>query len=212
MSDIIVYGFPLSTYVRTVRMALAEKGVPYALEPFEPHSEELKSFQPFGKIPGFRHGDVKMYEALGIVAYVDGAFEGPALQPEDPVARGRMMQWISVVNDYVYQDMIVALIIQRMVAPMRGNASDEEKIQSALPRMEQEIEIFDAVLADHPFLAGDALSLADLFLAPAMFYVGLTPEGEKLLSGRTHLAAWNQRMSERESFVSTLPPLPQAAE
>ena len=153
-----------------------------------------------------------MYEALGIVAYVDGAFEGPALQPEDPVARGRMMQWISVVNDYVYQDMIIALIIQRMVAPMRGNAPDEEKIQSALPRMEQEIEIFDAVLADHPFLAGDALSLADLFLAPVMFYVGLTPEGEKLLSGRTHLAAWNQRMSERESFVSTLPPLPQAAE
>ena len=42
MSGIIVYGFPLSTYVRTVRMALAEKGVPYALEPFEPHSEELK--------------------------------------------------------------------------------------------------------------------------------------------------------------------------
>ena len=45
-----------------------------------------------------------------------------------------------------------------------------------------------------------------------MFYVGLTPEGEKLLSGRSHLAAWNQRMSERESFVSTLPPFLQAAE
>ena len=76
----------------------------------------------------------------------------------------------------------------------------------------RKIEIFDTVLADHSFLAGDALSLADLFLAPVMFYVGLTPEGEKLLSGRSHLAAWNQRMSERESFVSTLPPLPQAAE
>ena len=59
--------------------------------------------------------------------------------------------------------------------------------------------------------SGHDVSLANLFLAPVMFYVGLTPEGEKLLSGRTHLAAWYQRMSERESFVATLPPLPQAA-
>lgn len=60
--------------------------------------------------------------------------------------------------------------------------------------------------------AGDALRLADLFLAPVMFYVRLTPEGEKLLSGRTHLASWYQRMSERESFVAMPPPRPQAAE
>lgn len=212
MSDIVVYGFPLSTYVRTVRMALEEKGVPYVLEPHEPQSQEMQAIHPFGKIPAFRHGDVEMYEALGIATYIDGIFEGTALQPDDPVARGRMMQWISVVNDYVYRDMILALIIERFVAPMRGNEPDEEKIQAAMPRMEKEVAVFDAVLASHPFLAGDSLSLADLFLAPVMFYVGMMPEGEKLLSGRPHLAAWNQRMSERDSFAATLPPLPEAAE
>ena len=212
MTDVTVYGFPLSAYARTVRMTLEEKGVEYTLEPLEPHADELLDFQPFGKIPGFRHGDVVVHEALAIATYVDGVFEGPSLQPEDPIAKSRMMQWISVVNDYVYHDMIVALVLERIVAPMRGNAADEDKILAAMPRMEKEADVFDAALANQPFLAGDALSLADLFLAPVMFYVCMTPEGENLLSGRAHLAAWNQRMSECESFVATLPPLPEAAE
>ena len=99
MTDVVVYGFPLSTYVRTARMTLEEKGVVYTLEPHEPHADELLKVQPFGKVPGFRHGDFVIYEALAIATYVDGVFDGPALQPEDPVDRSRMMQWISVVND-----------------------------------------------------------------------------------------------------------------
>ncbi len=212
MSDVVVYGFPQSTYVRTVRMALEEKGLPYTLEPCGPQSDELQGIHPFGKVPAFRHGDVEMYEALGVAAYIDGVFEGPALQPVDPVARARMLQWISVVNDYVYQDMILSLIIERLIAPMQGREPDEETIQAAMPRMEKEVEVFDAILADSKFLAGDNLSLADLFLARVMFYVGMMPEGEQLLSGRAHLTAWNQTMSERESFIATLPPLPETAE
>ncbi len=35
MNDVIVFGYPQSTYVRTVRMSLEEKGIPYALEPVD---------------------------------------------------------------------------------------------------------------------------------------------------------------------------------
>ena len=108
--------------------------------------------------------------------------------------------------------MIRTLILERIVAPMRGGVADEDKIRAATPRMELEADQLDAALADKPFLAGDAISLADMFLAPVMFYVGMTPEGEKLLSGRPNLTAWTEAMSGRESFVNTLPPLPEAAD
>src|SRR5918994_5343444 len=74
MADVTLYGIPISTYVRSVRMALAEKGVSYDLvEGWADHPEIAKR-QPFGKIPAFRHGDFELYEAFAIARYVDEAF------------------------------------------------------------------------------------------------------------------------------------------
>ena len=83
MSDITLYGFPISTYVRTARIALAEKGVAYELLPFEPNTEEMIAVNPTGKVPAFKHEDFVLYETLAITKYIDQAFDGPALQPAD---------------------------------------------------------------------------------------------------------------------------------
>ncbi len=48
MADLILYGIPQSTYVRSARMALIEKGVPYTLEHATPHSETIYRVLPFG--------------------------------------------------------------------------------------------------------------------------------------------------------------------
>ena len=41
MADPIIFGFPVSTYVRTARTVLEEKGVAYRLEPLPPHDDAL---------------------------------------------------------------------------------------------------------------------------------------------------------------------------
>ena len=81
MPDIVVYGFALSTYVRSARLALEEKGVGYEMAPIEFGSKELLDLHPFGKIPAFAHGDVRLYETSAIVRYVDESFDGPAKLP-----------------------------------------------------------------------------------------------------------------------------------
>ncbi len=75
MSDIVVYGFAPSTYVRTARQALAEKGVDNDLETGEFGSAALLELHPFSRIPAFAHGDVRLYETSAIVRYVDEAFD-----------------------------------------------------------------------------------------------------------------------------------------
>jgi glutathione S-transferase len=82
----VVYGAPYSVYVRAVRLALEEKGVPYRLVPidvFTPDGppKEYLNRQPFGRIPAFEHGGFQLYEAGAITRYVDEAFPGPVLQP-----------------------------------------------------------------------------------------------------------------------------------
>jgi hypothetical protein len=62
-----VYGAAYSTYVRTVRLTLEEKGVSYDLVEVDVFaaggaSVEYLKINPFGRIPSFEHGDFRMYE------------------------------------------------------------------------------------------------------------------------------------------------------
>ena len=51
MADIKLYGFNMSTFVRTVRIGLHEKGLDYHSMPLEMGSDEHLKLNPFGKIP-----------------------------------------------------------------------------------------------------------------------------------------------------------------
>ena len=81
MATIEIIGIPGSTYVRAVRMACEEKGVPYELKPAMPHSPEILALHPFGKVPAMRHGDFELCESNAIATYIDRAFAGPPLFP-----------------------------------------------------------------------------------------------------------------------------------
>ena len=203
MTDVVVYGFPGSTYVRTARMALEEKGVAYDIEPLAPGGDEIKALHPFAKIPAFRHGDVVLYETLAICAYVDAAFDGPPLQPADALARARMLQWIGVFDSYVYRRMVSDVVIQRLVVPRRGGEPDEARITGALADIRHQLGLFDGALAEADWLAGAEMSLADLFLAPAVFYLAMTPEGEKMLPDFAHVGRWFEAIRQRPSFAAT---------
>ena len=211
MADVTIYGPSASTYVRTARLACAEKGISHELAPVEMGSEAHGKLHPFRKVPAMRHGDLVVYETSAIGRYIDAAFKGPALQPADLKARARMDQWISAVSDYCYQAMIREIVIQRFVVPMRGGKPDEAMIKAAWPKVEHQLGVLDAASKDAPYLTGGALSLADLFLLPIVFYVKLQPEGGPLLAKHKALSAWFDRMAARPSFGATMPEMPKAA-
>src|SRR6185312_6044135 len=98
MSRVEIIGFPQSTYVRVVRMACEEKGIPYDLIPVRPHAPEVEAIHPLGKVPAMRHGDLTLCESKAIVSYLDRVFDGPKLIPEDPRRAAEVEQWVSLVN------------------------------------------------------------------------------------------------------------------
>ena len=202
MSDIILYGLPPSTYVRTAMMVLALKGVPYAFQTVDFRAPDYAELHPFHRIPAFRHDEVHLFEALAITTYIDEVFDGPALTPADPVGKARMMQWISAVNDYVYDTVIGKCVNERFVKPMRGQTPDEAVIAAAAVEIDTVLGIFDAALANRDYLAGDALSIADCFLTPILVYFAATPEGGTILPKRENLTGWLDRMKRSEGFDS----------
>jgi glutathione S-transferase len=158
-----------------------------------------------------RHGDFVLFESGAIGRYVDRVFPGPALQPKDVKELARMDQWMSAVSDYCYQAMIREIVVQRVLVPMRGGKTDEAMVKAAWPKVEYQLSVLENTLGKQSYLAGGALSLADLMLSPILFYVKMQPEGGPLFAKHKGVSAWFDRMAARPSFGATMPEMPKAA-
>jgi glutathione S-transferase len=209
MSDMVIYGVPGSPFVRAVQMGLEEKGAPYRLQVLglgESKSREYLERHPFGRVPAFDHGDFRLYETQAILRYLDAVFPEPALQPREPRSIARMNQIIGINDCYFFPKVAAVIGFQRIVGPvLMGLVPDENAIARALPDARICIAELARLLGDQPFLAGDALTIADLILAPQLDFFALTPEGRDLLNG-TGLVDWLARMNERPSMRKTRRP------
>lgn len=212
MASPVLYGPAFSTYVRSARLALEEKGVGYRLEEIDVFAgahgtPEYLARHPFAKVPAFEHDGFALYETCAITRYVDEGFNGPSLQPGDPQSRARMTQAISTVDAYVYPSILRAIVIQRLVRPLMGETPDEAVIEAALDQAKTCVAVFDRLLDGSAFLAGKTLSLADLHLAPIVYYFAETPEGERLLGEAPNLTRWWAEVRRRPSVEKTTPSL-----
>ena len=76
MTGIVLYGFDGSTYVRTVRMLLTEKGAHYKQVPVnvlkgEPRQLEHVARHPFGKVPVLDQDGFCIIQTGVIASYLD---------------------------------------------------------------------------------------------------------------------------------------------
>jgi glutathione S-transferase len=207
----IVYGPAFSTYVWSVRLALAEKGVTHILidVPFGTQREEPHlSRQPFGKVPAFEHDGFALYETQAILRYVEEAFAGPPLQPEDIKLFARMNQAIGIIDAYGWPSIVGAILFNRVLKPrFLDAAADEAAIAAALPRARLVLSETERLMGENPFLAHEHLSLADLLAFPLFWAFSRIPEGAAAFADRPKLALWLKRMDARQSVAVTRPDL-----
>ena len=207
----IVYGPAFSTYVWSVRLALAEKGVAHELVevPFGAHREEPHlSRQPFAKVPAFEHDGFMLYETQAILRYIDEGVPVAPLQSTDLHQFSRMNQIMGIVDAYGWPSIARGILVNRVLAPRFGLPVDEEAVTKALPPARLCISEISRLMGDEPFLAGDRVSLADLMVIPLFYFFGRLPEGEMPLSEHPNIRPWMRRMEERQSFQVTRPTAP----
>jgi glutathione S-transferase len=206
-ASVTLYGDPRSSYTRTVRMGLAEKGVRYTLDPLVPHSAEILKLNPFGKIPAFRDGPVELFETSAILRYVEEAFPGPSLLPGNIRDRARCEQWVSAINAYVDGPLVRRYVLPYVFPQGAGGKPDRNVIDASAKEMPGILAALERAYGGRDFLVGRALSMADLFLAPILFYVELFPEGKALLPKYPNVMRGQAAIRERASFRDTMPPL-----
>ena len=175
MADITLWGFDGSTYVRTVKMVLAEKGVtqfeqvPLNVLEGEPKKPEHLARHPFGKVPVLDHDGMRIIETAAITRYLNDVLPGTSLVPATPKDRARMDMIVGVVDAYGYGALVGGVAAYHLFPDFVGGKNEAMR-QSGIENGRKVIDFAMKTKGASRFIAGE-LSLADLYLAPIVFYV-----------------------------------------
>ena len=210
MSDMILWGFDGSTYVRTVKMLLAEKDftqfeqVQLNVLKGEPKTPEHLERHPFGKVPVLDHDGMRILETSAIARYLNDVLPGKSLTPPTPKDRARMDMIIGMIDSYGYGALLGGVVAYHFFPDFVGG-KNEGMHKAGLENGRKMIDFAMKTKGSSPFIAGE-LSLADLYLAPILFYVSLTPDKAALFDA-DGLADWWAKIQALQSFKETEPKL-----
>jgi glutathione S-transferase len=210
-AEVVVFGARYSVYVRAVLMALETKNVPYRLEAINIFSkdetvEAYRKLHPFGRIPAFRHGAFTLYETAAINRYIDEAFTGPPLQPATAQARARMVQIMSVTDNYGYRPMVWDIYVERVSNPREGKPVNEALIAASLPKARLYVQALCDLMGGKLFLADVTPTLADFHAAPVFGYFLEAPEGLRVIKDYPGLVDWWERISASAAWRRAVAP------
>jgi glutathione S-transferase len=203
MAEVKIYGVPISSFTRTARLICHEKGVEHELVSVLPGEAAVAAGHPFGRIPVLRHGEKTIYESRAIARYVEATFDGPELIPTEGKATVLCETFVSIVSDYIYKDLVIGVIVPRL----GFRQASESEVAAAIEKCKSHFDMLDRHLADNQFLAGDRLSIADLYLVPPFYQVRKVDELHAVAPGYTNLVRWARAMGQRASIKATDPDL-----
>ena len=194
MSNITFYGTPQSTYVRTVRLLLAEANIDYDLKDIgifngDNKTDEYLAKNPFGKVPTVEIDGEAVYETAAITHYLN-EMAGGKFSPSALLMQARMHQIISIVDNYLYPRAVGTIVIQNLIVPTQGGQTDETAVKEAIAPTQKALEAIEYLYQGSPFLLGSEISIADFYLIPIFVYLEKTPQFDEVTAKTPQLRAW----------------------
>jgi glutathione S-transferase len=204
MATITVYGTPISTYVRTVRLLLEEAGAEYDIKEVgifngENTSAEYLTKNPFGKVPTLEVDGEVLYETAAITDYLDTVVASNKFSPSNPLSKARMRQIMAIIDSYFYPSAITTIVIQRLIVPSQGGQTDENAVKNAVAPAKTALEAIESISVGSPYMLGSELSIADFYLIPIFIYLSQTPEFDAITAETPKVRTWWDEVNKLES-------------
>lgn len=230
-----LYHSPISTCSQKVRLALAEKGLPWSGHPIrfnqgEHLSDWYLKLNPNGVVPTLVHDGAVITDSSVINEYLEDVYPEPALRPRAPVPLAHMRAWRQYIDE-VPTVAIRAPSFNAFFVPIWSKLTDEEflayserlplrkhfyrrmgrggfsaaDIAASLEQLDQALLRMEAALERGPWLNGDDFTLADISMLPTV--VRMEDLGlSHLWAARTGVTGWYRRVRDRPSFAQAYMP------
>ncbi len=191
-------GFPISNYYNKVKLALLEKGIPFAEEKVGTRSkdEAVLRDSPLGKIPFIRTEQGALCESQAILDYLEAAYPNPPLLPADPFAAAKVRELT------IFIDLHLELVARELYAQVFFGGTVSQEVQDRVrKRLTRNIAGFKRLAKFSPYVAGESFSQADCSAFSSLPLVGMATKGvygeDLLLAGGIDYKSYVKLVAER---------------
>ncbi|TWG93386.1 glutathione S-transferase [Mesorhizobium sp. J18] len=197
---ITVHGRASSANVQIVMWTIAELGLPYRrIDVSGPYggndTPEFLAMNPNGLVPVIQDGDLTMFESAAIMRYLGATYGDDTFWPKDPSRRASLDMWAEWAKTTfvpaivpIFSQMVRTREVDRNMALVENSAKQLAKVA----------KIADARIGNGPFLAGAALTFADIVFAHQL-YRYFTLDFDR--AETPNLEAYYERLAQRPAYA-----------
>ncbi|KAJ7928338.1 thioredoxin-like protein [Mycena leptocephala] len=203
MAILKLYGGKIATCTRRVATVLHELKVPFELIEVDVMNGEHKTpeylkKQPFGQIPYIDDDGFILYETRAICRYIAAKYPASGLIPTEPKANALFEQAAAV--ELTNFDPSASKAGLEFFKKALGWPHDLAQAEAQLEVLDKKLDAYEAILSAQRYMAGDTLTLADLFHLP---YAPLVASGgSDIMTRRPNVARWYNELIARPSWLA----------
>ncbi|KAE8703543.1 Glutathione S-transferase F6 [Hibiscus syriacus] len=210
MAAIKVHGSPMSTATRRVLACLYEKELDFQFVPInmaagEHKSENFLALNPFGQLPAFEDGDLKLFESRAVTHYLahEYADKGTQLLIAGSNKEAAILDLWTEVEGQRFNAPSSAIGWELFYKPFFGMATDAAVVEENEGLLGKVLDVYETRLTQSKYLASDNFTLADLYHLPNIECLLATP-AKKLFESRPHVSAWVKEITARPAWSKVL--------
>jgi len=201
-------GNPLSTCTRRVAVVLKEKKVPFEIVTIdlakgEHKGPEFLAKQPFGQVPYLDDDGFILFESRAIGRYIATKYhnQGTPLIPDPSDLKATaLLEQAACIEQANFDPFASGIAYERVFKPMRGGKADEEHVKSLFATLNAKLDAYDVILGKQKYLAGDNVTVVDLFHLPYGAMLGMVGFDVLEDSKRPNVVRWWKDITSRESW------------
>ncbi len=155
----------------------------------------FRALNPHGRIPVIEDGAVVVWESHAILRYLAASYGRGGLWGDDPADRAAVDQWMEWSQTTLQPELLNGVFWGYFRTPPAQR--DLAAIELSVRRCAQHYRLLDRLLAQHPFVAGAELSLADIPIGTSLYrYFGMDIEHPSV----PNVQAWYRRLQQRPAY------------
>ncbi|KAG8735840.1 hypothetical protein FRC10_010088 [Ceratobasidium sp. 414] len=208
MVTVKIYGATLSTCTKRVMTICNELGVNYEISTIDFFKGEHKapeyvaSKHPFGLIPVLVDEDgTQLFESRAICRYLTAKYgkDSGLMPPSSDFKAYGLFEQAASIEYSLFDAAASGLTFERVFAKALGVEGNEAFATKHTKTLEDRVEGYERILSKQKYLAGDKITLADLFHLPYGTFVNqISPD---MMASKPHVKKWWDDISSRPSWT-----------
>ncbi|MBE9604124.1 glutathione S-transferase family protein [Acetobacteraceae bacterium H6797] len=198
----VLYHLPLSPFSRKIRLALAEKRIPFELrvERVWERRDEFLQMNPACTVPVLvEENGFVIPDSYAIAEYLDEAYPDPGLLGRTLAERAEVRRLTSWFDHKFGAEVTRNLYYEKQVKRLMGRGGPEgASLRAGYANLRPHLEYLGWLSESRPWLAGNNLSLADLTAAAHLSTLDYIGDVDWSLNDAAK--DWYARVKSRPSF------------